>query len=295
MAPTDVIINGDFTNSTNNSAAGWSGTDIETRGSSVYIAGTGTAQGRVAELNGGTGAVTVIEQTFTLASDHDGILSFDYALRTSGTSGTDGFKVEILDSGGGVIYTNDFLPTLNSYQTFTVPVDFPSAGDYTIRFTEIGDNADGSGAVLDNVELLVCYDGRARILTPDGYTNAADLQVGQLVETLNGSKPIRWIGRRSVSADEMASDARYSPVRICKGALGGGLPEHDLLVSRQHRIMISSPIAKRMFGDEDTLIPAIRLTELPGIFIDTSVEEIDYIHILLDDHEVLLAEGAPAE
>ncbi|CAN0606230.1 unnamed protein product [Ectocarpus sp. 12 AP-2014] len=82
---------------------------------------------------------------------------------------------------------------------------------------------------------------------------------------------------------------------MCKGALGNGLPTRDLLVSRQHRILACSPIAQRMFGQPEILLAAVRLTELPGIYVDTSVRKIDYVHILLDAHEVVFAQDAPVE
>jgi len=301
MPQTEMILNGDFSNSTNNSITGWSGTDIETRNSDVYISGTGADQGRVAELNGGTGQTTVIEQTFTLDTNNTGDLSFDFALRSSGNGGNgatanvDGIRVEILDSSGVVIFSEDIFPTEATYQTFTTSVDFPSSGDYTIRFTELGDNADGLGALLDNVSLLVCFAGCTGIATPHGTVAAADLAVGDLVSTANGPKPIRWIARRHVSSDDIDQNDLFAPVRVGKGALGKGLPENDLWVSRQHRLLVSSKVAQRMFGVSDVLLPAIRLTCLDGIETDPSYTDFDYIHILLDAHEMLFAEGAPAE
>jgi len=292
--PTNVIINGDFSSSTNGSAAGWSGTDIETRPSNVYISGSGNS--RVAEMNGGNSQITVMEQTFTLTDPATTELTLDFALRDSATAGVDGFRVEILDAGGTVLATQDVLPTVNSvYQALSLPVTFPSAGDYTVRFTELGDNADGSGAVIDNVELLVCFSGDTGILTPKGTRLASELTVGDLVETESGPKPLKWIGRRIVTAKEMEHDSRLAPVRICKGALGGGLPSRDLLVSRQHRVLVHSRIAARMFGHVNVLVSAIRLTQMPGIFLDDTVGDIEYIHLLLDTHEVLFAENAPAE
>lgn len=295
MALTNLIVNGTFTDSTNTSAADWTGTDIETRASSVYVSGTSSTN-RVAELNGGTSAVTVMEQTFTVDDAGTAEFNVDYALRDTGTLGDDGFTVEILDSDNNVIFTQEIIPTVKStYVTYTASVTFDTAGDYTIRFTEIGDNADGSGTVIDNVEVLICFGGETRIETPSGFTLARDLKVGQLVETENGPKPIRWIGKRTVGAEQTSRDARFFPVRICQGALGCGLPTRDLLVSRQHRFKATSPIAKRMFGEPDVLLSAIKLTRLAGIYIDTSVSEIEYVHVLLDDHEVVFAEGAPAE
>lgn len=294
MALTNLIVNGDFSSSTNNSATGWSGTDIETRASSVYISGSGGS--RVAEINGGIGNVTVMEQTFTVDAARDAELNLDYALRDSGTLGVDGFTVEVLDSSGTAIYTQDIVPGVQSvYVEFSVVVTFPAAGDYTLRFTEIGDNADGSGALVDNIELLVCFASATRISTPSGYTLAGDLQVGQLVTTQNGPKPIRWVGRRTVDSSMIADDARFQPVCISQGALGNGLPTQDLRVSRQHRVMARSPIAQRMFGQPEILLAAIRLTDLPGIYVDTSVRDMTYVHILLDEHEVIFAEDAPAE
>ena len=295
MPATQVILNGDFSNSANRSAANWSGTDIETRSSNVYISGTGTAQGRVVEMNGGTGQTTVLQQTFTLDDDYTGDLSFDFALRSSATANVDGFRVEILDSSGAVIYSEDILPTQNAYQTFTAEVDFDGAGDYTLRFTELGDNADGSGALLDNVSLLVCFLDSTAIETSNGPVRAGDLSIGDMVITQNGPKPIRWIARRHVSANDMADNPLFAPVCIEQGALGNGFPTNKLWVSRQHRILVSSKVAQRMFGESDVLLAAIRLTELNGIYVDTNVGSFDYVHILLDDHEVLFAEGAPAE
>lgn len=293
--PTNVIVNGDFSASTNTSVAGWTGTDIETRNSDVYIANTGAAQGRVVELNGGSGNTSVIEQSFTLDDPSVAELNFEFALRSGATANVDGIRFEILDASGNVLVTNDLFPTANAYIESSTSVTFPAAGTYTIRFTELGDNVDGRGALLDNVELLICFAGGTAISTPSGPVAAGALKVGQLVLTENGPKPIRWIGRRQVRPSDIVRDTRFCPVRIVAGALGNGLPTRDLLVSRQHRLKVSSPIVERMLGTRDALISAIRLAGLPGIFIDESVQAFEYVHILLDDHEVIWAEGAPSE
>jgi hypothetical protein len=84
-------------------------------------------------------------------------------------------------------------------------------------------------------------------------------------------------------------------VRITAGALGQGLPTRDLVVSRQHRVLVASRIAQRICGAEEVLVPAICLVGLPGIDIDRDLPEITYHHMILDDHQVILANGAPAE
>jgi hypothetical protein len=66
-----------------------------------------------------------------------------------------------------------------------------------------------------------------------------------------------------------------------------------LLISRQHRLLVSWPISQRMFGTQDCLIAAIKLTDLPRIAIDTDCTDVTYIHLLFDQHEVITANGAP--
>ena len=58
---------------------------------------------------------------------------------------------------------------------------------------------------------------------------------------------------------------------------------------------VKSNIVKRMFGAETVLVAAIRLTELPGIYVDETVESVEYFHLVFKKHEVIFAEGTPTE
>ncbi|WP_341366898.1 Hint domain-containing protein [Yoonia sp. BS5-3] len=158
-------------------------------------------------------------------------------------------------------------------------------------------NFDGVEIGLDDTVFdIVCFAGGTLILTPSGPQPVEALREGDLICTRDGTdKPIRWLGSRRFSAGTLGCQPHLYPVRITAGALGHGLPERDLLVSRQHRVLVSSKVAARMFGETDVLIAAIKLTALPGIYIDEEVDSITYFHILLDDHEVLFAEGTPTE
>ena len=275
-------------------SVGWSGTDIETTYTEGAYLGNGSTN-RVAELDGNTGRTTVMQQGITVSGKITTELTFKATLRNDRvTVGSDGFRAEILDSTGTVIASLVVLPPKGAYTSYSVPVSFPAAGAYTVRFTELG--ADNSyGAIVDNIELLVCFAGATMIATPSGGKAARDIRVGDMVVTERGAQPVRWVGRRCVSRAQMAAEPRYRPVRIHAGALGLGLPLADLWVSRQHRMLVSSPICERMFGHSDVLIAAIKLTALPGIHVDTDLAEIDYVHLLFDAHEVVFAEGAPSE
>lgn len=143
---------------------------------------------------------------------------------------------------------------------------------------------------FESTSTLVCFVAGTMIKTQDGERAVEDLSVGDMIETIDhGLQPIRWIGCTKVHAT-----GKLHPVRISAGALGQGLPKRDILVSRQHRMVVSSTIANRMF-DGDVLIPAIKLVGLPGIFVDDSMTTLAYFHILFDRHELIFAEGAPTE
>lgn len=141
----------------------------------------------------------------------------------------------------------------------------------------------------------VCFTAGTRIATPGGEVQVETLERGDLVLTADsGTAKVRARLERRVSAAEMTGRPTFRPVRISAGALGPGVPERDLLVSRQHRMLVSSPIAARMFGAPDVLVAAHRLTDLPGVDV-AEPAPVTYVHLVLDRHEIVLAEGAPSE
>ncbi|QCO54563.1 Hint domain-containing protein [Pseudorhodobacter turbinis] len=144
---------------------------------------------------------------------------------------------------------------------------------------------------------IPCFTKGTLILTPRGERPIETLSVGDLVCTADGPpQRIRWIGvRRLVLAKASSGADNLRPVRIAAGALGNGLPKRDLRVSRHHRMLVSSKIAARMFGSRTVLVAAIKLTALPGISIDEKIRDVEYIHLMFDQHQVIFAESAPTE
>lgn len=148
----------------------------------------------------------------------------------------------------------------------------------------------------DLAQGVVCFSAGTHVLSLDDTLRIEDVQVGDVILTQdNGLQSVRWVGHRKIDAIDLVINPKLSPVRICAGALGRGLPERDLLVSRQHRMLVSSAISKRLCGEQEVLVPAIKLVGLPGIYVDTDVKDVTYIHLLFDRHEVIFAEGAPSE
>jgi len=140
-------------------------------------------------------------------------------------------------------------------------------------------------------DFVTCFAQGVKIETPAGPIPVEALSEGNLVSTRdNGAQPIRWLGR-----SEHTAGGGSVPVRIAKGALGDGLPEHDITVSQQHRMMINSKIVERLTGETEIFVPAKKLLDLPGVSLADDMETVTYFHVLLDRHEVIYAEGAPTE
>ncbi|MFV0408136.1 MAG: Hint domain-containing protein [Paracoccus sp. (in: a-proteobacteria)] len=143
---------------------------------------------------------------------------------------------------------------------------------------------------------VACFTQGTLIETAEGERPIESLRAGDLVRTLDhGFQPIRWIGSRRVDAQELAGTPYLKPVQIRAGALSAQIPERDLLVSPQHRILVRSEIAQRMFGTREILIGAKHLLVLDGVDIVEDPGELVYVHMLFDRHEIVISNGAASE
>jgi hypothetical protein len=134
------------------------------------------------------------------------------------------------------------------------------------------------------ISLVACYRRGTKILTARGDVAVEDLAVGENVVTASGAKrPIRWIGHRTLGISRHPAPRDVWPVRIAADAFGAGLPRRDLWVSPGHNIVA-----------EGVLIPACAL--LNGVSVaQVEMGHVEYWHVELDAHDILLAEGLPAE
>lgn len=143
---------------------------------------------------------------------------------------------------------------------------------------------------------FICFAAGTRILTDRGERCVEQLNVGDLVQTMDaGLQPIRWLGNKCVSAKNLKLRPNLRPIRIEAGALADGVPETDLIVSPQHRVLLRSKILQRIFGEGDALVPAVKLLVLDGVHQIDDDAEVTYWHLLFDDHQIVFANGAAAE
>ena len=141
-----------------------------------------------------------------------------------------------------------------------------------------------------------CFTRGTLIRTPDGNRPIETLARGDLVETADhGAQPVALVMSTILTEAELACQPSLRPIRIRAGALGLGQPVRDLLVSPQHRILVRSRFAMRMFSASEILVAAKQLLSIDGIEIDQTPQAVEYFHILFAHHEVIIANGAQAE
>ena len=141
-----------------------------------------------------------------------------------------------------------------------------------------------------------CFVAGTLIDTPSGPRMIESLKSGDLVLTADGAEvPVRLNLSATVGAATQLSHPELRPIRISKGALGAGLPLQDLLVSPQHRVLVRSRIAQRMFGTDEVLVAAKQLVLIDGIDIAQDLQSFTYHHLVFDQHEIVLSNGAASE
>ncbi|MGR3616428.1 MAG: Hint domain-containing protein [Paracoccaceae bacterium] len=143
---------------------------------------------------------------------------------------------------------------------------------------------------------VICFTPGTEIMTPDGPRPVEDLREGDKVQTRdNGAKRVLWIGSRRMTGARLFVMPKLRPIRIRAGALGIDRPEVELLVSPEHRMLVRGPTAQALFNEHEVLVAARELVNGKSISTDLSVREVTYIHLLLEDHQILWANGVETE
>jgi len=121
-------------------------------------------------------------------------------------------------------------------------------------------------------------------LTDRGERPVEALRPGDRVVASKALRRVRWIGRSRVTLSGHPERDGVLPVRLVAGALAPGQPHRDLVVSPHHAILV-----------DEALVPAYRLLNGATVRREYGCTAVDYHHIELDSHDLLLAEGVRAE
>lgn len=260
-------------------------------------------------------ASSLVGQTFTFNGGGD-IVTYRDTDQFSGSFGDHGFVTnQIIGNIDGVNVDN---AQVNPEYTFTVQ---DSAGNTVgkiwaitpnnnnlsdvVAFTLDFEPTKGETYTLSRFNdtdatpysnLYVCFASGTLIDTDRGPVKVEDIRPGDKVMTRNnGAQPVVWTGERRLSYQHLAFHGKTRPILIEAGALGAGSPSQPLVVSPQHRVVISSKIVKRMTGEDEMMIPAKKLLELDGVEQIVPDTGVIYHHVLCETHEVITANGALAE
>jgi hypothetical protein len=198
--------------------------------------------------------------------------------------GIDGSGHDVLELPGSAVigsihYGSNFLDVVTTAGTY----DFTNvsyANGTPTGFSASFDHATGLEAIT-----IACYARGTRIETDIGERPIEDLQIGDRILTKDaGTECIRWIGRRSYSGAVLQGNSELLPIVIEAGALSTGVPKRDLHVSPHHAMYI-----------DGLLIEARDLVNGLSIYPLSTCAGVEYIHLELQSHGVLFAEGAASE
>ena len=241
-------------------------------------------------LQGGSGNDVldggIDEDLMTGGNDRDTFINITAGDTIDGSVGGDDFDVIDLTgaapAGGSTVVTRTG-PDLNGngFDGFITFFDASGVEVGRTEFTEIED--------------IICFTPGTLIATPEGERLVEDLKVGDRVITRdNGIQALKWVGRRDLTGFDLARKPHFKPILIRQGALGNNLPEHDMMVSPNHRVLVANDKTALYFDEREVLVAAKHLIGLEGVE-EVEVGGVSYIHIMFENHEVVLSNGAWTE
>lgn len=144
---------------------------------------------------------------------------------------------------------------------------------------------------LSEPPVIACFTPGTKIATLKGEVHVAKLCAGDKVVTRdNGIQEIRWVGSKKIDWRVMTAYPHLKPVLVRQGSLGNDLPERDLMVSPNHRVLVANDRTALQFDEPEVLVAAKHLI---GGNLVRSIDSIGttYIHFMFDRHEVVLSDG----
>ena len=243
------------------------------------------------ETGGFSGSPTAPLENLT---DNDPASTF---FETSDTAIDDEAGALFFDNG---TYLGSFVQTIDGVDvTFLVVRSFgPASASTTYAIANLPSSLTSSGAqvndllpdtlpTLNTAALAECFAAGTMIATPDGECAVEDLAIGDVIVTADGhTVPVRWVGRQTLHKI-FTPPHRFTPVRVKAGALGDGLPHADLVLTADHALIIDG-----LAINAGALVNEITIAFEPFAALP---ERITLYHVETESHDVILANGAPAE
>ena len=256
-------------------------------------------------IDGGTGNDLidggVDDDLVTGAAGNDTIIGGEGEDTLSGGDDRDTFVVVGPTDGiGDVIDGNeggDDFDTLDLRGTGPFVINYApdNRENGTVSYLDTNGNVTGTLAFSNIENVIPCFTPGTLIATPRGEVQVERLKAGDKIITRdNGLQEIRWIGQKDLGWHDLLANPHLKPVMIRQGSLGNGLPEQDMMVSPNHRLLVANDRTALYFDEHEVLVAAKHLVGGHGIDAVNSVGT-SYIHFMFDRHEVVLSNGAWTE
>lgn len=143
---------------------------------------------------------------------------------------------------------------------------------------------------------VICFTPGTRIATAGGPVPIETLRPGDRILTRdNGPQEVMWTGRRRMSGARLFAMPHLRPIRLRAGVFGQGLPDADLIVSPQHRMLVRGAAAQSLFNTDEVLVTAEALVNDDSIHVDHSLRDVTYVHVMLERHNIVWANGLETE
>lgn len=144
--------------------------------------------------------------------------------------------------------------------------------------------------LYSDVRSVPCFGAGTMIATDQGEVPVDWLRAGDRVLTRDmGYQPLVWTGRFEVAADAPPEDA--GAVTIAAGAFGPGLPARRMRLTPSHRILLNDVSLELHFGEAEMLAAARHLIDGDAVRLSVGSGRQVFYHLLLAEHQVILAEG----
>jgi Hint domain len=158
------------------------------------------------------------------------------------------------------------------------------------RFDDVYTETADDGLAAPAERCTPCFTPGAMITTQRGELPIQMLEAGDRVVTRdNGIQPVRWVGKTQMFLQDFQAEPHLLPVLVRQGSLGKDLPERDMMVSPNHRLLVANERTSLRFSEREVLVAAKHLS-VPGVHTVQS-SGTTYIHFLCDRHEVVLVNG----
>jgi hypothetical protein len=184
------------------------------------------------------------------------------------------------------------------YETPADVVTGSDVGDWapSVGFDSFGDGPNGAPSPVSATDLqemnvlgydTACFAAGTRIATMRGDIPVEALAIGDEVilapENGAGTRKILWLGHRRIDCTRHPNPSAVWPILVRAGAFAEHQPVRDLWISPGHSVFINGALIQA-----ENLVNGATILQIPR-------SHIEYWHVELESHSILLSEGLPTE